>query len=47
MTISRQAGGHVQSRIAQQQDMGAMRTGLALEQAEFVTTQRQIGLVNQ
>lgn len=41
--ISRQAG-NVQSRIAQQQGMGEVSTAMALEQAEFVTTQRQIGL---
>ena len=40
--ISRQAG-NVQSRIAQQQGMGEVSTAMALEQAEFVTTQRQIG----
>ncbi len=41
--IARQAG-NVQSRIAQQQGMGEVSTAMALEQAEFVTTQRQIGL---
>ena len=41
--ISRQAG-NVQARIAQQQGMGEVSTAMALEQAEFVTTQRQIGL---
>ena len=41
--ITRQAG-DVQFRIAQQQEMGEVGTAMALEQAEFVTTQRQIGL---
>ena len=41
--ITRQAG-NVQFRIAQQQEMGEVGTAMALEQAEFVTTQRQIGL---
>ena len=41
--IERQAG-NVQLRIAQQQEMGEVGTAMALEQAEFVTTQRQIAL---
>ena len=41
--IERQAG-NVQLRIAQQQEMGEVGTAMALEQAGFVTTQRQIAL---
>lgn len=37
-------GGNVQFRLAQQQEMGATAAAMAFEQAEFVTTQRQIGL---
>jgi hypothetical protein len=41
--ITRQAGG-VQFRIAQQQGMGEVATAMALEQAGFATTQRQVGI---
>lgn len=41
--ITRQAG-DVQFRIAQQQDMGEVATVMGLEQAEFATQQRQIGI---
>ena len=37
-------GGNVEFRLAQQQEMGATAAAMAFEQAEFVTTQRQIGL---
>jgi hypothetical protein len=41
--IARQAG-DVQFRIAEQQEMGETATVMGLEQAEFATLQRQIGL---
>ena len=41
--IARQSG-NVQFRIAQQQELGEVGTAMALEQAGFATTQRQIGL---
>ena len=41
--ITRQAGA-VRARIAQQQGMGEVGTAMALEQAGFATTQRQIGI---
>jgi len=37
-------GGNVEFRLAQQQEMGATAAAMAFERAEFVTTQRQIGL---
>lgn len=41
--IARQAG-DVQFRIAEQQEMGETATVMGLEQAEFATLQRQIGI---